>query len=71
MDKPQKATIRVALNRLRQCPTEVTDYSSGPVDASVAQALDDPTSPRGDVVSHPSSIEAAAWASHLRATLEV
>ena len=66
VDKPQRATIRVALNRLRQCPTEVIDYSSGPVDALVAQALDDPTPPRGDVASHPSSIEAATWASRLR-----
>ena len=66
VDKPQKATIRVALNCLHQCPTEVTDYSSGPVDVSMAQALDDPTSPRGDVASHPNLIEAATWASRLR-----
>ena len=56
----------MALNRPGQCLTEVTDYSSRPVDALVVQALDDPTSPRRDVASHPNLIKAAMWASHLR-----
>ena len=66
MDKPQKATIRVALDHLHQCPTEVTDCSRGSVNDLVAQAPDDPTFPMGDVASYPNSIEAATWASLLR-----
>ena len=66
VDKPQKAAIQVALNRLRQCPAEVADHSKGPVDALVAQATNDPMPPMGDSVSRLDSVETTAWAGRLR-----
>ena len=66
VSRPFLPTDDVSLKKMEGGSGLATRDYSGPVDALVAQALDDPTSPRGDVASHPSSIEAATWASRLR-----
>ena len=66
VDKPQKAAIRVSLNRLRPCPVEVVNQECTTVGASSTSPVDSTASQMKNSLSESSLAEETAWTGHLR-----